>query len=77
MKLTEVEFLTGANASENVIIDIYKASTALNINTEKIKKATKYTWTVAGEAGVSYRIYITNAYNAQFQTIKLTYSPAE
>lgn len=77
MKLTEVEFLTGANASENVIIDIYKASTALKINTEKIKKATKYTWTVAGEAGVSYRIYITNAYNAQFQTIKLTYSPAE
>lgn len=78
MKLTKVEFLTGANASENVIIDIYKGSTALKINTEKIKKGTTYNWDIAaGEVGVSYRIYVTNAYNAQFQKIKLTYSPAE
>ena len=77
MKLTEVEFLTGANASSKVIIDIYKGNTALGINTAANNKGTKYTWAVEGEAGVSYRIYITNANNAQFQTLKLTYSPAE
>ena len=71
--LVKVEFLTGSGASENVIIDIYKGSEALGINTAKLKKGTEYSWDVNGEAGVAYRIHITNAYNAQFQNLKLQY----
>ena len=73
-KLTLVEFLTGKNASENVIADIYtSAGVSMGINTAKLTKGTTYTWTVAGEVNAKYRIQITNAYNAQFQTIKLKY----
>ena len=46
---------------------------AMGINTAKLTKGTTYTWTVAGEVNAKYRIQITNAYNAQFQTIKLKY----
>ncbi|MBO4446775.1 MAG: BACON domain-containing protein [Bacteroidales bacterium] len=72
--LVNVQFLTGAGASENVILDIAKADgTKLGINSDKIKKGTAYSWDVTGEAGAAYRILVTNAYNAQFQTITLTY----
>ena len=72
--LKKVKFLTGAGASENVIIDIAKNDgTLLNINTEKNKKGTEYEYTVAGEVGATYRIAVTNAYNAQFQNLVLSY----
>ena len=72
--LTKIEFLTGAGASENVIGDIAKADgTRLNVNDDKLKKGTKYEWTIAGEPGAAYRFLVTNNYNAQFQNITLTY----
>ena len=72
--LVSVKFLTGSAASENVIIDIAKADgTLLGINTEKNKKGTEYTYTVNGEVNAVYRIAVTNAYNAQFQNLVLTY----
>lgn len=72
--LKSVKFLTGSGASENVVIDIAKADgTLLGVNTEKNKKGTEYTYTVNGEAGAVYRIAVTNAYNAQFQNLVLTY----
>lgn len=72
--LVSVKFLTGSSASENVIIDIAKADgTLLGINTEKNKKGTEYTYTVNGEVNAVYRIAVTNAYNAQFQNLELTY----
>ena len=72
--LMSVQFLTGAGASENVIIDIAKKDgTLLGINTAKNKKGTEYDYTVNGEVGAAYRIWVTNAYNAQFQTLTLIY----
>ncbi|MBQ6556333.1 MAG: BACON domain-containing protein, partial [Bacteroidales bacterium] len=72
--LTKVEFLTGAGASENVIADIAKADgTRLNVNNDKLKKGTNYSWEVSGEPGVAYRFLVTNGYNAQFQNLTLTY----
>ena len=72
--LKSVKFLTGAGASEKVIIDIAKADgTLLGINTENNKKGQEYTYTVNGEASAVYRIAITNANNAQFQNLELTY----
>ena len=72
--LTKVQFLTGAAASENVIGDIAKADgTRLNVNDEKLKKGTDYSWDVAGEPGAAYRFVVTNAYNAQFQKLTLIY----
>ena len=72
--LVKVEFLTGAAASENVIGDIAKADgTRLNVNNDKLLKGTKYEWSVAGEPGAAYRFVVTNKYNAQFQTLTLTY----
>ena len=72
--LTSVKFLTGPNASENVIIDLAKQDgTLLGINTEKNKKGKEYDYTLTGEVGAAYRIWVTNAYNAQFQTLTLTY----
>lgn len=72
--LVNVQFLTGSNASENVIVDVAKADgTQLNINADKLKKGTTYSWDVTGEAGAAYRLLITNAYNAQFQNLTLTY----
>lgn len=72
--LVNVQFLTGAGASENVIIDIAKQDgTLLGINTQKNKKGTEYDYTVAGEVGATYRIAVTNGYNAQFQTLTLIY----
>ena len=72
--LVSVKFLTGAGASENVIIDLAKEDgTLMGINTAKNKKGTEYEYTLAGEPGVHYKIAVTNAYNAQFQTLVLTY----
>ena len=72
--LVKVEFTTGPNASENAIIDVAKADgTRLNVNTEKIKKGTKYEWNVPGEVSAACRLLVTNAYNAQFQYLTLTY----
>lgn len=72
--LTKVQFLTGAAASENVIGDIAKADgTRLNVNDQKLKKGTDYSWDVAGEPGAAYRFVVTNAYNAQFQKLTLIY----
>ena len=72
--LVSVKFLTGAGASENVIIDLAKKDgTLLGVNKEKNKKGTEYEYQLTGEAGATYRIAVTNAYNAQFQTITLTY----
>ena len=72
--LTKVEFLTGAGASENVIVDVAKSDgTLLKINESKLLKGKTYTWDIPGEVGVAYRLVVTNAYNAQFQTLTLTY----
>ena len=72
--LVKVEFLTGAKASENIIGDIATASgSRLNINNDKLKQGTNYTWELTGEVGAAYRFVVTNAYNAQFQTLTLTY----
>ena len=71
--LKKVSFKTGPNASTNVIVDIYKGDTALNVNTGKLDKGKEYSWSVAGEADAAYRIFVTNAYNAQFQYLKLEY----
>ena len=73
--LTKVKFLTGASASENVVVDIAKKDgTLLGINSSKLKKGTEYEWEITGaEAGANYRIAVTNTYNAQFQNIILVY----
>ena len=72
--LVKVQFLTGAGASENVVCDIAKADgTRLNINSDKLKKGTEYDWAVPGEPGVAYRFVVTNAYNAQFQSLTVVY----
>ena len=72
--LVKVKFLTGAGASENVIVDVAKTdNTRLNINSEKMIKGKEYEWEIPGEPGVAYRLLITNAYNAQFQNLTLIY----
>lgn len=72
--LTKIEFLTGAAASEKVVVDVAKSDgTPLNINTATLKQGQAYTWDIPGEVGVAYRLLITTAYNAQFQTLTLTY----
>ena len=72
--LVKVEFLTGAAASEKVIGDLAKADgTRLNVNNDKLKQGTSYTWELTGEIGAAYRFVVTNSYNAQFQTLTLTY----
>ena len=72
--LVKVEFLTGSGASENIIGDLAKADgTRLNVNADKLKKGTSYTWELNGEPGAAYRFVVTNNYNAQFQTLTLTY----
>lgn len=72
--LVKVKFLTGAGASENVVVDVAKADgTRLNINNDKLFKGKEYDWDVPGEAGAAYRLLVTNAYNAQFQNLTLIY----
>ena len=72
--LTKVKFLTGAGASENVVVDVAKTdNTRLNVNNDKLLKGKEYEWEIAGEAGVAYRLLITTAYNAQYQNLTLTY----
>ena len=72
--LTKVEFLTGSGASENVVVDVAKSDgTRLNVNDDKLLKGKQYEWDVPGEVGVAYRLLVVNAYNAQFQTLTLTY----
>ena len=72
--LKSVSFKTGSGASENVILDIYKGTDeAQSVNTSKLSKGTEYKWDFAGEVGVAYSIYVTNAYNAQLQTLTLVY----
>ena len=72
--LVKVKFLTGAGASENVIIDVAKADgTRLNVNNDKVLKGKEYDWDVPGEAGAAYRLLVTNAYNAQFRNLTLIY----
>ena len=73
--LTKVKFLTGASASENVVVDIAKKDgTLLGINSAKLKKGAEYEWEITGAvAGENYRIAVTNAYNAQFQNLVLVY----
>jgi len=73
--LVGVQFLTGDNASEKVVVDIAKEDgTRLNVNTASMKKATEYNWTVSGEVGVRYKILVTNANNAQFKYLTLIYN---
>jgi hypothetical protein len=74
-KLTKIEFKTGGNASENVIVDVFDANgtNSLGVNSEKLKKGTVYTWPINGSTNTSYQIRVTNAYNAQFQYLKLTF----
>lgn len=72
--LTKIAFLTGAGASENVIVDVAKEDgTLMNINTAKLSKGTNYEWSFPGEADKAYKLVVTNGYNAQFQTLTLTY----
>lgn len=72
--LVKVKFLTGAGASENVVVDVAKADgTRLNINNDKLFKGKEYDWDVPGEAGAAYMLLVTNAYNAQFQNLTLIY----
>ena len=75
-KLTNVKFTTGANASANVIADIYSADgeTAIYGNTDKLAKGATYDWPLTGTSNnTSYQFRITNAYNAQLTSLDLTY----
>ena len=75
-KLTNVKFTTGANASANVVADIYSADgeTAVYGNTSKLAKGTTYDWPLTGTSNnTSYQFRITNAYNAQLTSLELTY----
>ena len=72
--LTKVKFLTGAGASENVIVDVAKTdNTRLNVNNDKLLKGKEYEWEITGEADLAYRLLIINSYNAQFQNLTLIY----
>ena len=77
--LKKVSFLTGNNASENVIVDVYEyigatqTLTSMNVNNSALKKGTEYTWEINGKNDTYYALIITNKYNAQFQTISLYY----
>lgn len=75
-KLTNVKFRTGANASPNVIADIYSADgeTSIYGNTNKLANGTTYEWSLTGTTNnTSYQFRITNAYNAQLTSLELTY----
>ena len=72
--LKTVAFKTGAKASENVIVDIADVNgNCKGINTSKLPKGTEFEWTVNGEVGAAYSLYVTNAYNAQYQNLTLYY----
>ena len=71
--LKKIEFKTGEGASTSVIVDVTKDGTALEINTGALNKNTEYSWNVAGETGVAYRLQVMSMHNAQYQYIKLTY----
>ena len=71
--LTKISFKTGEQASTSVIVDVTKDGTALNVNTSALNKGTEYSWDVAGEAGVAYRLQVMSAHNAQFQYLELKY----
>lgn len=72
--LVGIEFLTGDNASEKVVVDVAKEDgTRLNVNTATLKKATEYKWTVPGDVGVRYEVLVANANNAQFKYLTLSY----
>ncbi|MBR5035109.1 MAG: hypothetical protein IKX71_07355 [Bacteroidales bacterium] len=72
--LTKVEFLTGASASNSVIVDVAKADgTRLNVNTAAMPQGTKFEWEINGEVGQAYKLLVTTNHNAQFQNLTLTY----
>ena len=72
--LTKIAFLTGAAASNNVIVDVAKADgTRLNINTTAMHQGTEFEWDIPGEVGQAYKLLVTTNHNAQFQNLTLTY----
>lgn len=76
VRLKKIQFLTGSNASEKVVVDIYSAdgTSSMGINNATLKKGTEYNWSMNNsDLNTSYQIRVTNNYNAQFQNIVLTY----
>ena len=72
--LTKIEFRTGVQVSQNVVVDVAKSDgTRLNVNKDTFARDKEYTWVVTTEVGVAYKLLVTNDYNAQFQNLTLTY----
>ena len=72
--LAKISFLTGAGASNNVVVDVAKADgTRLNVNNSALPQGSNFDWDVAGEEGAAYRLQVVSNHNAQFQTLTLTY----
>lgn len=77
-KLTSVKILTGTTASKNVSVGVYDANgEAAVAGGEAIVLAEQnkeFSWTLTGtEVNAHYQLRVTNAYNAQLQTLTLIY----
>ena len=77
-KLTSVKILTGTTASKNVSVGVYDANgEAAVAGGEAIVLAAQnkeFSWTLTGtEVNAHYQLRVTNAYNAQLQTLTLIY----
>ena len=77
-KLTSVKILTGIGASKNVSVGVYDANGEEAVaGGEAIvlaEQAGEFSWTLTGtEVNTHYQFRITNAYNAQLQTLTLIY----
>ena len=72
--LTKVAFLTGAGASNSVVVDVAKADgTRLNVNNAALPQGTNFEWEIPGEADKAYKLLVTSNHNAQFQNLTLLY----
>lgn len=73
--LSSISFKTGKAASASVMVGVYNADgTSVVRAAEKLEKLDSvYTWEITGTVGAQYRIVITSAHNAQFQTLTLKY----
>ena len=73
--LTSISFKTGKAASTSVMVGVFNADGSSEVKTaEKLEKQnTDYTWAIEGTVGAQYRIVVTSAHNAQFQTLTLKY----
>lgn len=72
--LAKIEFLTGAGASNSVVVDVAKADgSRLNVNNTAMPQGTTFAWEITGEEGMAYKLLVVSNHNAQFQNLTLTY----